>query len=49
MLKANVGYSTSSDSYTMGVESITKSTEGLENVKINFVFQSIKNDFKEGM
>ena len=47
MLKANVGYSINLDSYTMGVESITKSTEGLEDVKINFVFQSIKNDFKE--
>ena len=47
MLKANVGYSIHADSYQSGEESIKKAHENLENIKINFLFTSVKNDIKE--
>lgn len=47
MLKANVGYSIHADSYQSGEESILKAHENLDNIKINFLFTSVKNDIKE--
>ena len=47
MLKANVGYSIHADSYQSGEETIKMAHENLQNVKLNFLFTSVKNDIKE--
>ncbi len=47
MLKANVGYSIHADSYQSGEETIKQAHKMLSNVKINFLFTSVKNDIKE--
>ena len=47
MLKANVGYSIHADSYQSGEETIKQAHKILNNVKINFLFTSVKNDIKE--
>ena len=49
MLKANVGYSIDTDEKEMGLEATIKATKGLEDVKINFLYTSCKNDIKKIM
>lgn len=47
MLKSKVGYSINSDEIEMGVETATQSTKDFSNVKINFLYSSVKNDLKK--
>ena len=47
MLKSKVGYSTNPDSYLMGVESAKASTKDFSNVKLNFLYTSVKSDIKK--
>lgn len=49
MLKANVGYSIDIDEKEMGLETAIKANKDLENVKINFLYTSCKNDIKKIM
>lgn len=47
MLKSKVGYSTNPDSFMVGLESAKESTKDFSNIKLNFLFTSIKNDIKK--
>ena len=47
MLKSKVGYSINPNSYDMGKESAIMSCKDFENIKLNFLFTSEKNDLKE--
>ena len=47
MLKSKVGYSTNEDERLLGVEAATDSTKSLENIALNFLFLSCKNDAKK--
>lgn len=47
MLRSKVGYSTNPDSYMVGVESSQASTKDFSNIKLNFLFTSVKNDIKK--
>ena len=44
MLRAKVGYSTNSDDFIAGMESIKESAKDFLNVKCNFIFTSEKNN-----
>ena len=47
MLNSKVGYSTNPDSYLRGVESAKASTKDFSNVKLNFLYTSVKSDIKK--
>ena len=47
MLKSKVGYSTNNDSYTSGIETATKSIEGLKDPKISFLYTSCNSNNKQ--
>ena len=47
MLKSKVGHSIDANNFKAGVETATKATEGMQNVKIGFLYTSEKNDMKE--
>ena len=47
MLKSKVGYSTNEDERLLGVEAATDATKSLENIALNFLFLSCKNDAKK--
>lgn len=47
MLRSKVGYSINPDSFMVGVESAKESTKDFSNVKLNFLFTSVKNDIKK--
>ena len=49
MLKANVGYSIDADEKEMGLEATIKANKGLDNIKINLLYTSCKNDIKKIM
>ena len=46
MLKSKVGHSINPDSYMMGVEAANKATKDLSNIKLNFLYSSVKCDLK---
>ena len=46
MIRAKVGYSTCADDELSGIETASDSTRDFENVKINFLYTSCKNDSK---
>ena len=47
MLKSKVGYSTNEDERLQGVEAATDSTKSLENIALNILFLSCRNDAKK--
>ena len=47
MLKSNVGYSINPDSFIAGEETAKLASKDLKNIKISFLFTSVKNDTKE--
>lgn len=47
MLKSGVGYSTQSDSFESGVETMRQATLGLFNPKVAMMFSSVKNNQEE--
>ena len=47
MLKAKVGYSINPDDVMMGYEACKKSNQDFNNVKLNFLYTSSKNDIKK--
>lgn len=47
MLKSKVGYSINPDNYVMGVETAKETTKEFNNVKINFLYTSMKCDIKK--
>ena len=47
MLKSKVGYSVNTDSFMVGLESAKEATKDFNNVKLNFLFTSVKNDIKK--
>jgi hypothetical protein len=47
MLRSKVGYSKNSDSFMSGLESAKDATKDFSNVKLNFLFTSVKNDIKK--
>ena len=47
MIRAKVGYSTNIDEELSGIETANASTKDFENVKINFLYTSSKNDSKK--
>ena len=47
MLKSRVGYSINPDNIVTGLETAKKSLKGLNDVKINFLYTSTKNDIKK--
>lgn len=46
MLRSKVGSSTNPDSFMTGIEAAKEATKGFSNVKLNFLFTSVKNDVK---
>lgn len=46
MLRSKVGYSINPDSFMTGLESAKEATKDFTNVKLNFLFTSVKNDIK---
>lgn len=47
MLRSKVGYSTNPDSFMTGLEAARDATKDFSNVKLNFLFTSVKNDVKK--
>lgn len=47
MLKSKVGYSVNPDDFMSGLESAKESTKDFNNVKLNFLYTSVKNDVKK--
>jgi len=47
MLKSKVGHSINPDSFVMGLEAAKEATKNLTNVKLNFLFTSVKSDLKK--
>lgn len=47
MLRAKVGESIAENSFDAGIEVATKATEGMEYLKLGFLYTSAKNDIKE--
>ncbi len=47
MLKSKVGYSINPDSFMMGLESAKDSCKDFTNVKLNFLFTSVKSNIKK--
>lgn len=47
MLRSKVGYSINPDEVEMGKETAIQSTKDFSNIKINFLYSSVKNDLKK--
>ena len=47
MLRSKVGYSVNPDSFMAGIEASKESTKDFSNVKLNFLFTSVKNNIKQ--
>ena len=47
MVRAKVGYSTNIDDELSGIETASKATRDFENVKVNFLYTSCKNDARK--